>query len=196
MAKNRNTPGRAAGNRRSSRQRSGMMAFCGMMVALATVMMFTGGLIPVLTYCAPMIAGVILLPVLLEYGKKAAWTAYAAVALITLFVGIDKEAAFFFLFLGYYPIVKWDIDRIRRKPLRVLLKLLVFNVSIAAMYAILGFLLHMDAMMAEFSQMGAVLLAVFVVLMNVCMFLYDRVLTPLVLLYAKRLRPKLRFLRS
>lgn len=196
MAKNRNTPGRAAGNRRSSRQRSSMMAFCGMMVALATVMMFTGGLIPVLTYCAPMIAGVILLPVLLEYGKKAAWTAYAAVALITLFVGIDKEAAFFFLFLGYYPIVKWDIDRIKRKPLRVLLKLLVFNVSIAAMYAILGFLLHMDAMVAEFSQMGAALLAVFVVLMNVCMFMYDKLLTPLVLLYAKRLRPKLRFLRS
>ena len=196
MAKNQSTPNRSAGNRRSSRQRSSMMAFCGMMVALATVMMFTGGLIPVLTYCAPMIAGVILLPILLEYGKKAAWTAYAAVALITLFVGIDKEAVFFFLFLGYYPIVKWDIDRIKHKPLRVLLKLLVFDVSIVAMYAILGFLLHMDALVEDFSQMGAVLLVAFVVLMTVCLVLYDRLLTPLVLLYAKRLRPKLRFLRS
>ena len=185
-----------ANNRRSSRQTSSMIAFCGMMVALATVMMFTGRLVPVFTYCAPMIAGVILLPILLEYGKKAAWTAYAAVALITLFVGIDKEAAFFYLFLGYYPIVKWDIDRIKHRPLRVLLKLLVFDVSIVAMYAILGFLLHMDALVEEFSQMGAVLFVAFVVLMNVCLFLYDRLLTPLVLLYAKRLRPKLRFLRS
>ena len=79
---------------------------------------------------------------------------------------------------------------------RVLIKLLVFNVSIVAMYAILCFLLHMDAMVEEFSQMGAALLAVFIMLMNVCMFMYDRLLTPLVVLYVNRLRPKLRFLRS
>ena len=79
---------------------------------------------------------------------------------------------------------------------RVLIKLLVFNVSIVAMYAILCFLLHMDAMVEEFSQMGAALLAVFIVLMNVCMFMYDRLLSPLVILYVKRLRPKLKFLRS
>ena len=185
-----------ANNRRSSRQTSSMIAFCGMMVALATVMMFTGGLVPVFTYCAPMIAGVILLPILLEYGKKAAWTAYAAVALITLFVGIDKEAAFFYLFLGYYPIVKWDIDRLKQKPVRVLLKLIVFNVSIVAMYMILGFLLHMDAVVEDFTQMGVALLIAFIALMNVCRFMYDRLLSPLVILYVKRLRPKLKFLRS
>ena len=172
-----------------------MIAFCGMMVALATVMMFTGGLIPVLTYCAPMIAGVILLPVLLECGKKAAWTAYAAVALITLFVGIDKEAAFFFLFLGYYPVVKWDIDRLRHKPLRVLIKLLVFNVSVALMYVLLGLLLNMNALIEEFTQMGAVLLAAFVVILNACMLLYDRLLAPMVYLYVNKIAPKLRFLR-
>ena len=185
-----------ANNRRNSRQTSSMMAFCGMMVALACVMMFTGGLVPVLTYCAPMVAGVILLPVLLEYGKKPAWTAYAAVSLITLFAGIDKEAAFFFLFLGYYPIVKWSIDRIGSKPARVLIKLLVFNLSIAVMYAMLAFVLHMDALVEDFSQMGAALLIAFVVLMNVCLLLYDRLLSPLVVIYVKRLRPRLRFLRS
>lgn len=184
------------GNRRNSRQMSGKMAFCGLMVALAASLMFTGGLVPVLTYCAPMVAGVLLLPILLEYGKKAAWTAYAAVSLITLFVGIDKEAAFFFLFLGYYPILKWDVDRIKRKPARVLIKLLIFNVAIVAMYCVLGFLLNMDALVEEFTQMGTVLLAAFVVLMNVCMFLYDRLLSPLVVLYVKRLRPRLRFLRK
>ena len=113
-----------------------------------------------------------------------------------LFVGIDKEAAFFYLFLGYYPIVKWDIDRLKQKPVRVLLKLLVFNVSIVAMYMILGFLLHMDAVVEDFTQMGVALLIAFIALMNVCMFMYDRLLSPLVILYVKRLRPKLKFLRS
>ena len=87
-------------NRSRSRKESSKIAFCGLMVALSVVLMLTGGLIPIATYCAPMAAGLLLLPILLEYGKKASWTAYAAVSLISLLLGADKEAAFFYLFLG------------------------------------------------------------------------------------------------
>lgn len=182
-------------NRTSSRQQSGRIAFCGLMAALSVALMLTGGLIPLATYCAPMVSGVLLLPILLEYGKKAAWTAYAAVALITLILGVDKEAAFFYLFLGYYPIVKPDVDRIRRRPLRILTKLAIFTVSVTLMYAVLGFLLHMDAVVAEFTDMGALLLIAFAVMLNLCMLLYDKLLVPLMVIYVHRLRPKLRFLR-
>lgn len=184
----------AGQNRSSSRKKSAQIAFCGMMVALSVALMLTGGLIPIATYCAPMLGGVLLLPILLEYGKKTAWTAYAATALIVLILGIDKEAAFFYIFLGYYPIIKWNMDKLKKKPIRVALKLVVFNVSIAAMYAVLGFLLHMDAVIAEFTEMGAWMLAAFVVLMNACLFLYDRLLVPLTMLYVNKLRPRLRFL--
>lgn len=182
-------------NRTSSRQQSAKIAFCGLMTALSVVLMLSGGLIPVATYCTPMMAGALLLPILIEFGKKGAWTSYAAVALITLLMGVDKEAAFFYLFLGYYPIVKWDIDRIARKPLRLAVKLLVINGAIALMYAVLGLVLNMDALVEEFTQMGAVLLAAFVVMLNACMLLYDRLMTPLVILYVKRVVPKLKFLR-
>lgn len=85
-------------NRSRSRKESGKIAFCGLMVALSVVLMLSGGLIPIATYCAPMAGGLLLLPILLEYGKKPAWTAYAATSLITLLLGADKEAAFFYLF--------------------------------------------------------------------------------------------------
>ena len=186
----------STGRINSSRQQSMKIAFCGLLVALCVVLMLSGGLIPIATYCAPMAAGILLLPVLLEYGKKTAWTAYAAVALITLMLGIDKEAAFFFLFLGYYPIVKWQLDRIRKAPLRVLAKLGVWNISVVLMYAVMAFLLHMDAVVAEFAEMGAVMLVGFALLFDFCMVLYDRLMMPLVFLYANRVRPKLRFLRS
>lgn len=186
----------SASRRNSSREQSTKIAFCGLLVALCVVLMLSGGLIPIATYCAPMAAGILLLPVLMEYGKKTAWTAYAAVALITLMLGIDKEAAFFFLFLGYYPIVKWALDRIHQKPLRILAKLAVWNLSVVLMYAVMGFLLHMDAVVAEFSEMGAVMLVGFVLLFDLCMVLYDRLMMPLIYLYANRLRPKLRFLRN
>lgn len=185
----------AGRNRTSSREQSTKIAFCGLIVGVAVVLMLAGGIIPIATYCTPMLAGILLLPVLLEFGQKAALTAYAATALISLILGIDKEASFFFLFLGYYPIVKWQLDRIKSKPLRLLSKLCIYNLSVVLMYALLGLVLNMEAIVAEFSGMGAGLLATFVVLFNVCMLMYDRLLMPLVFLYANRIRPKLRFLR-
>ncbi len=181
-----------ANNRSRSRRQSSKIAFCGLMVALSVTLMLSGGLIPIATYCAPMASALLLLPLLIEYGKKAAWTAYAAVALITLMLGIDKEAAFFYLFLGHYPLLKWEIERIKRKPVKVFIKLLVFNVSIILMYLVLGFLLNMDAIVQEFTQMGAVLLAVFLVLLNLCLFLYDYILLPMIYLYALKIQPRLK----
>jgi len=184
------------GNRNRSRKQSAMMAFCGLSAALSVVLMFSGGLIPIATYCVPMMCGILLLPILIEYGKKMAWTMFAAVSLITLLIGIDKEAAFFYLFLGYYPILKWEIERIKNKPVRLIAKLAVFNVSIIVMYTVLGVLLNMDALIEEFTQMGWWLLSAFMVLLNVCLLLYDRLLVPMVFLYVNRIRPKLRFLRG
>jgi len=181
-------------NRIRSRKESSKIAFCGLMVALSVTLMLTGGLIPIATYCAPMAAGLLLLPIMLEYGKASAWTAYAAVSLITSLLGTDKEAAFFYIFLGYYPLLKWEIERIRNKRLRLPCKLLVFNLSIAAMYCILGFLLNMQAIIQEFTQMGTVLLLVFLLMLNACLLLYDRLLIPMIYLYANKIKPRLRFL--
>ena len=181
--------------RGESRRQSAKMAFCGLMVGLSAALMLAGGIIPVATYCAPMAAGILLLPVLLEYGKKAAWTAFAATALLSLMLDADKEAAFFYLFLGYYPLVKWTFDRIRSKPLRVGAKLALFTAATALMYAVMGLLLGMDAVVAEFREMGAALFAGFIVLFGVCMLLYDRLITPMAVLYARKLAPRLAFLR-
>ena len=184
----------AGQNRSGSRKQSSKVAFCGMMVALSVALMLTGGLVPIATYCAPMLGGILLLPIMLEYGRKTAWTAYIATSLIVLTLGVDKEAAFFYLFLGYYPIIKWNIEKIGRKPLRLALKLVVFNAAIFLMYAILGFVLHLDAVVAEFTEMGAWLLFLFAVLMNFSLLLYDRLLVPLTAIYINKLRPRLRFL--
>lgn len=183
-----------ANNRIRSRRESSKIAFCGLMVALSVTLMLTGGLIPVATYCAPMAGGLLLLPIMLEYGKKAAWTAYSAVSLIALLLGADKEAAFFYIFLGYYPLLKWEIERIKSKRLRLLCKLLVFNCAIVLMYLVLGLLLNMQALVQEFTQMGAWLLLLFLAMLNVCLLLYDRLLLPMVYLYVNRIKPRLRFL--
>lgn len=178
----------------SSRQQSSKIAFCGLMVALSVSLMLCGGIIPIATYCVPMACGVLLLPILIEYGKRSAWIAYGSVSILVILLGVDKEAAFFYVFLGYYPIVKWSIDRIKKKPARLVIKLLVFNVSVFLMYAVLGLLLNMDALIAEFTQMGAFLLLLFVLMLNACLLLYDRLLFPLIYLYVHKLQPRLKFM--
>lgn len=181
-------------NRNKSRTQSKSIALCGMMTALTIVLMVAGGLIPVATYCVPMAAGILLLPILLEYGKKTAWTTYAAASLIALLLGVDKEAAFFYVFFGHYPLLKWELDRIRSIPLRFTAKILMYNLSFAAMYALLGLVMNMDALLQEFTQMGFYVLAAFVLLFNLCMLLYDRLIMPLAIIYIKKLRPRFHFL--
>lgn len=181
-------------NRSRSRKESGKIAFCGLMVGLSVVLMLSGGLIPIATYCAPMAGGLLLLPILLEYGKKPAWTAYAATSLITLLLGADKEAAFFYLFLGYYPLLKWEIERIKNRRLHLPCKLLFFNLSVIIMYLILGFLFNMQAIIQEFTDMGGFLLIIFLITLNICMLLYDKLLFPMIYLYANKIKPRLRFL--
>lgn len=185
----------ADGKRLSAREQSMRIAFCGMMVALSVVLMLTGGLIPVMTYVSPLGAGLLLLPVLVEYGKKYAWTAWLATALIVVVLGVDKEAAFFYLFLGYYPILKWELERLRKPLLRYAVKFLLFTAAMAIMYSILAFLLHLDAVVSDFKEMGAAMTAVFFLLADICLFLYDYLLLPLLVIYEKRLRTKLRGMR-
>ena len=178
--------------RERGHRQSTVIAYSGMAAALSVVLLLTGSLIPIMTYVSPLAAGILLLPVMAEFGKKYAWICYLASALIVLLIGADREAAFFYLFFGYYPIIKWQLDRIRGKGLTLLCKTALFAFSAAAMYSIMVFVLHMDAITAEFGEMGVAMTVAFFALLILCMHLYDRLLFPLLLVYDKKLKPKLR----
>ena len=180
--------------RKNARRQSLTVAFCGMAAALSAVIMMAGGMIPAATYAVPMLCGTLLLPILIEFGKSAAWSTFFSVALLSLILGFDKEAAFFYLFIGYYPIVKWPMDRIRPKGKRVLCKALLFGCAIGVMYALLYLLFPMEAMIQEFREMGAALSVFFVIAYIGCMFLYDFMLVRFLPVYANRIRPKMKFL--
>ena len=183
-------------NRHSNtRRQSLMVAFCGMAAGLSVVVMLLGGVIPAATYAVPMLCGLLLLPVLLEFGQKAAWTVYVAVSLLALMLGFDKEAAFFYIFMGYYPIVKWKIDRCPVRWKRLLIKLALFSVSIGLMYGLLALLFPLAAFMQEFHEMGLWMTAATAGMYLFCMLAYDRLLLPLSLIYMNRIRPRLTFLK-
>ena len=178
------------------REASARVSFCGILTALGTCLMLTGGLIPLFTYFSPLAAGALLIPVLAEYGKRPAWTVYAATSLLSLLLGADKEAAFFYLFLGYYPIVKSLFDRAKSKFARLFIKLGFFAAAVGALYSFLYFLLRLDTLREELASAEALVNAAFFVLLSVTMLVYDALLLRLFVLYAYKLRPRLTFLKK
>ena len=167
------------------------VAFCSLMAALGVVLMMTGGLIPVMTYCSPLLAGVLLIPVLRECGTKWAWMVWVVTAALSMILSADKEAAFFYLFVGYYPILKPGFDRIRPKALGFAAKLLFFAAAVALMYGLILTVLGLDIGMEELEELGRIAWIGFYLLLLLSMMIYDVALGNLTILYEYRLRPRI-----
>lgn len=157
----------------SKRTPAANVALGGVMAALAMVVMSMGTLIPVATYVCPMLCAVLLQMVLKICGQRIAWAWYGAVAILSLLLAPDKEAAAVFAFLGYYPIVKPKLDRLKGKRFW---KTLLFNVSTLVMYWLLMHIFGLDQIASDFEEMGAVMTVIMLILGNVTFFLLDRLL--------------------
>ena len=173
-----------------TRQKNHAMAFrlalSAMMAALGTVLMLSSNLIPVLTYVAPMLASLTLIPVLTEFGKKYAWMTWGVTALLALLLCADREAAFFYLFIGWYPILKPTLDHISSGAIRILSKFLLFTLVFVLLFVLLTFVMGLEDMKSE------MLLSIAVYAMLVAtMLLYDRMYERMALLYERRLRDRL-----
>ena len=155
-------------------KQSKKMALGGIFAALAVVIMSMGGLIPVATFVCPMICMLILAFVTKMCGKRIGWAWYGAVSFLSVLMAPDKEAAAVFLFIGFYPIVKPDLEKMKYG---FLMKIGLFNSLILLMYGVLIHLFGMAQIAAEYSQLGAVMTAVMLLLGNVTFFLLDKVLT-------------------
>lgn len=158
------------------------IALGGVLAALAVVLLTLGGVIPVGTYVAPMLASLPLIVLLAELPKGLCFGWYAAVSILGAVLCPDKETAFVFVFLGWYPVAKPALDRLPRLP-RILCRLLIFNLAVAALYALLILVFRLEALVNEAKETGLVMLIVLLALGNLTFLLYDVMLKRLTLLY-------------
>ena len=150
------------------------IAFGGVMAALALVIMNLVGLIPVATYVCPALCMIVLSIVLKRCGRRIAWAWYGAVAILCILLAPDREAAAIFAVLGYYPILKPALDRLRFGKL---LKLALFNSVILLMYWLLIRLFGMEQLAKEYLEMGILLTVITLILGNMVFFMLDRILS-------------------
>ena len=127
------------------------IAFGGMMAALALVIMNMVGLIPLATYVCPSLCMVLLSVVLKLCGKRIGWAWYGAVAILSILMAPDKEAAMIFAVIGYYPIIKPAFERTKMPNT---CKYLYFNVVILLVYWLMINLMGLTEIAKEFAEMG------------------------------------------
>ena len=168
------------------------VALCGMVVALSVVLMLLGAIIPIAMFIAPAAGGLLIGAVAEECGHRYAWITYGAASVLGVLFVPDKETALFFVaLLGYYPLVKPRLDRLRPAPLRVGAKLLLCNGSVLALYGVLLVLFPAGQVADEVQEAAFVLAAVTLLIGNVAFLLFDRALVNLLKVYRLVWQPRL-----
>ena len=170
---------------------SSKAALGGIISALAVVVMLVTYLSPLLVYTAPPFAGILLIVIVNELGYQWAVGTYVSISLLSVFFIADKEAAVFFtMFFGYYPILKiWMDGKLRSRFLRIVLKFLIFNASVAAAVALCIFVFHIPY--DDFTEGGYVMLGVFWAMLNSLLVVYDFLITGLQNMYLRKFRKRI-----
>ena len=119
--------------------KSKQIALSGMIAALQIVLLLLGGVMWIFCYASPMFCGLIIIILNESAGKKYSLLAYVVCSIIAILFVPDKECALTYIFFfGYYPIIRDCFDKLP-KALSVVLKFMLFNISIAASQLLLVF---------------------------------------------------------
>lgn len=179
------------------------IALTGIISALAVAVMLIA-FFPYLTYAVPAAAGILTVVLVVEIDVKWAFLSYGVTALISALF-CEKEASIVYIaFFGFYPIVKYLIEKLQKRKLETVLKFVLFNLCLVLVVILTTAFLGIDV--AEFMgtkdgfKFGALNLgylakymgAVLVVLSNVMFFVYDYALDRVISLYYHKYHNKIR----
>ncbi len=167
-----------------------IVSLCGVMSGLALALMFIMGMVPSFEYISPAIGGMLIWVIRKQLGVKYGLVSYLAVGLLGLLLVPNYEAIMMFLFLlGYYPIVREYLQKIRIKVLQWLAKLAVFAIPSVGAYMVLINLMGL-AYLSEDAEsfgkygtlvllgMGAVAFVLYDIFLGIFFPIYDKVIKP------------------
>ncbi len=169
-----------------------IVSLCGIMSGLAVALMFCLGMIPGFEYVSPMVAGVLIWVIRERLGVRYGLVSYAAVGLLTMLFTANYEASMMFIFLlGYYPIVRQYIMKIKTAVLRWVAKVALYAAAAVSCYFVLINLFGMSQLLEDMGEFGQYGQWVMLGLGAVAFVLYDLFLGLFFPFYEKVLKPKI-----
>ena len=179
----------------SDKRRPGIgyvVSLCGVMSGLALALMFILGMVPSFEYLSPAIGGMLIWIIRMQLGVKYGMVSYLAVSILGFLIVPNYEATMmFFLLLGYYPIFREYLQKIKIKLFQWIVKLAVFAIPSVGAYMILIHLFGMDYLMDEaddFGRFGSLVLLGFGAIAFILYDIFLGIFTPF---YEKIIKPKI-----
>lgn len=174
-------------NRSTNARKAGKLALCAMLTALSLVVLTLAAAAPSGRLGLTAVAGLFPAAAVVSYGLPAGLLCYAGTALLGLLLLADKTIALLYLlFFGLYPMVKGAVERLRRLPLELVLKLFFFNL----MYTVV--LRGFSGLLAGYFFLADRALAVVYLTGNVVFLLYDFGFSKVIGFYCQRVEKVLR----
>ena len=161
-------------------QKTRRLALNGMMAALSIVILLIGSMLGIGIYAGPMLAGLCLLPIGRQLGRRDQTMIWLAVSLLGFVLISDMEQNLMYLCLfGCYPILRPMFQQLH-KPVRLIAKLVYFNVVIIAAEAVVLLFFAPEAM-------STALIITLLVLGNITFLCYDLAIPVFDVVLAKHL---------
>ena len=157
-----------------------------MLSALGVILLYVGSIIQVADLSMAVLASLLCVFAVIEYGKTAPWLVFGVTSVLSLVLLPQKTPAVVYtLFFGFYPILKERFEKFDRIRC-IVFKELVFNA------ALIVILLAMKFLFLEFTDIPFMLYLIAIVLCEAVFLVYDFALTRLISLYVYKLRKRFR----
>ena len=160
-----------------------------MFSALSVALLYAGSVIEVFDLSAAVIASLLCVVAVIEYGGSAPWMVYAVTSVLSFILLPYKMPAFMYaVFFGFYPIIKEKLEKHLNRWIAWVVKEIIFNAAIFAIIAASKWLF-----LTEDSPIGFDIAVI--VLAEVVLVLYDIAMTGVITVYLYKIRKRFKFFR-
>lgn len=150
------------------------VALGGICSALGVFAMFCSGFLPMLDYTIPAAAGFMMVVMAVETNIKWAIGTYVSVSFLSIFITPNYEATILFIILlGYYPILKIGLDKLKNRVLAWGLKLLIFNFAAISFFMLFQYIFSNGNMLEGLERFGKYAAEVLLGIANAAFICYD-----------------------
>lgn len=158
------------------------IAFGGVMGAICIIILFLQSALPFNRLSLMVLVSFIISIVVIEYGHKIGWLFYIATSLLAFMLVPDKISLIpYWMFFGFYGIIKSYIEKLNKIYIEYILKLIFFNLFALSLYF---FFIEVTKTLISISIPWLIILAI----LQPLFIIYDKVYSKMIYLYIKRVQ--------
>jgi len=158
----------------------------GILLALSVIVLYFATSLPTSRLSLYALSSFFVSVIVMEAGVKTGWLYYISSSLLSFFLLHNKAALVpYIVFFGVYGIVKYYVEKIDKPVFEYVLKLVYFNVCVAAAYVFIKEV-FLESIEIKFPWPVAL------ILLQVIFIVYDYVYTLFIRYYDRKLKKMLR----